>query len=78
MSLFRTEDLTTMAAASHAPEGLKKVLGPFDLILMGRGALTAGPALSKSIVIAALVRGFAALCFAEFASSVPVAGSIYT
>jgi len=92
MSLFRTKDLATMVAASHAPHGLKKVLGPFDLILMGigaivgtgifvltgTGALTAGPALSISFVIAALACGFAALCYAEFASSVPVAGSIYT
>ena len=81
-----------MVAASHAPHGLKKVLGPFDLILMGigaivgtgifvltgTGALTAGPALTISFVIAALACGFAAMCYAEFASSVPVAGSIYT
>ncbi|PFH19686.1 amino acid permease [Burkholderia sp. JKS000303] len=92
MSLFRTKDLTAMVAASHAPHGLKKVLGPFDLILMGigaivgtgifvltgTGALTAGPALTLSFVIAALACGFAAMCYAEFASSVPVAGSIYT
>src|SRR5215469_169106 len=92
MSLFRTKDLAAMVAASHAPHGLKKVLGPFDLILMGigaivgtgifvltgTGALTAGPALSISFVIAALACGFAALCYAEFASTVPVAGSIYT
>ncbi|SIT43062.1 Uncharacterized amino acid permease YhdG [Paraburkholderia ribeironis] len=92
MSLFRTKDLATMVAASHAQHGLKKVLGPFDLILMGigaivgtgifvltgTGALTAGPALTISFVIAALACGFAALCYAEFASSVPVAGSIYT
>ncbi|VWD19079.1 amino acid permease [Burkholderia lata] len=92
MSLFRTKDLAAMVAASHAPHGLKKVLGPFDLILMGigaivgtgifvltgTGALTAGPALTVSFVIAALACGFAAMCYAEFASSVPVAGSIYT
>ncbi|RQR30298.1 amino acid permease [Burkholderia sp. Bp9143] len=92
MSLFRTKDLSAMLAASHAPHGLKKVLGPFDLILMGiraivgtgifvltgTGALTAGPALTVSFVIAALACGLAALCYAEFASSVPVAGSIYT
>jgi len=90
--LFRTKDLAAMVAASHAPHGLKKVLGPFDLILMGigaivgtgifvltgTGALTAGPALTVSFVIAALACGFAAMCYAEFASSVPVAGSIYT
>jgi APA family basic amino acid/polyamine antiporter len=81
-----------MVAAAQKPGGLKKVLGPFDLVLMGigaiigtgifvltgTGAVTAGPALTLSFVIAALACGFAALCYAEFASSVPVAGSIYT
>jgi APA family basic amino acid/polyamine antiporter len=81
-----------MVAGSRAPGGLKKVLGPFDLVLMGigaivgtgifvltgTGALTAGPALTLSFVIAALACGFAALCYAEFASTIPVAGSIYT
>lgn len=81
-----------MVAASRAPGGLKKVLGPFDLVLMGigaivgtgifvltgTGAVAAGPALTVSFVIAALACTFAALCYAEFASTVPVAGSIYT
>jgi APA family basic amino acid/polyamine antiporter len=92
VSLFRTKNLDDMVAASRQPGGLKKVLGPFDLILMGigaivgtgifvltgTGALTAGPALTLSFVIAAMACGFAAMCYAEFASSVPVAGSIYT
>ncbi|CAN7346021.1 amino acid permease [Pseudoduganella sp. LjRoot289] len=92
MSIFRTKNLDDMVAASRRPGGLAKVLGPFDLILMGigaivgtgifvltgTGALTAGPALTISFVIAAVACGFAALCYAEFASSVPVAGSIYT
>jgi APA family basic amino acid/polyamine antiporter len=81
-----------MVAQSRAPGGLKKVLGPFDLVLMGigaivgtgifvltgTGAVTAGPALTRSFVIAALACCFAAMCYAEFASSIPVAGSIYT
>ncbi|MBZ2209936.1 amino acid permease [Massilia sp. R798] len=81
-----------MVAASKVPGGLKKVLGPIDLVLMGigaivgtgifvltgTGAVAAGPALTLSFVIAALACGFAALCYAEFASTVPVAGSIYT
>ena len=92
MSLFRTKNLDTMVAAAQKPGGLKKVLGPFDLVLMGigaiigtgifvltgTGAVTAGPALTLSFIIAAFACGFAALCYAEFASSVPVAGSIYT
>ncbi|MFC5698559.1 amino acid permease [Pseudomonas sp. GCM10022186] len=92
MSLFRTKNLDAMVMSSQAPGGLKKVLGPFDLVLIGigaivgtgifvltgTGALTAGPALTISFVIAAMACAFAALCYAEFASSVPVAGSIYT
>jgi basic amino acid/polyamine antiporter, APA family len=92
LSLFRTKNLDHMMAQGRAEGGLKKVLGPLDLVLMGigaivgtgifvltgTGALTAGPALTLSFVIAALACGFAALCYAEFASTVPVAGSIYT
>jgi len=92
VSIFRTKNLDDMVAASRKPGGLKKVLGPFDLILMGigaivgtgifvltgTGALTAGPALTISFIIAAMACGFAALCYAEFSSTVPVAGSIYT
>ncbi|MGX9697907.1 amino acid permease [Janthinobacterium lividum] len=92
MSLFRTKNLDDMIAHSKKPGRLAKVLGPFDLVLMGigaivgtgifvltgTGALTAGPALSLSFVVAAVACCFAALCYAEFASTVPVAGSIYT
>src|ERR1700741_3522904 len=81
-----------MIANSRKPGGLAKVLGPFDLILMGigaivgtgifvltgTGAVTAGPALTLSFIVAAIACGFAALCYAEFASTIPVAGSIYT
>ncbi len=92
MSIFRTKNLDDMLATARTPGGLQKVLGPMDLVLMGigaivgtgifvltgTGALTAGPALTISFVVAALACGFAALCYAEFASTVPVAGSIYT
>ncbi|WP_420996177.1 amino acid permease [Cupriavidus sp. 30B13] len=91
MSLFRTKNIEAMLAAAR-DDGLKKVLGPLDLVMMGigaiigtgifvltgTGALTAGPALTVSFVIAALACGFAALCYAEFASAIPVSGSIYT
>jgi len=92
VSIFRTKNLDDLLATSRKPGGLSKVLGPFDLILMGigaivgtgifvltgTGALTAGPALTISFVVAAIACAFAALCYAEFASTVPVAGSIYT
>lgn len=72
---------------------LKKVLGPWALISLGIGCIIgtgifvltgiaahdkAGPALILSFVIAGLVCVFAAMCYAEFASMVPVAGSTYS
>lgn len=72
---------------------MKRSLGPFQLILIGVGltlgaglfsitglaaANYAGPAVTISFIIAALGCGFAALCYAEFASMIPVAGSAYT
>jgi APA family basic amino acid/polyamine antiporter len=92
MSLFRTKDIDAMIASHAAGSGLKKVLGPLDLVLLGigaiigtgifvltgTGALTAGPALTLSFLLAGLACGFAALCYAEFASTIPVSGSIYT
>lgn len=73
--------------------GLKKSLGAFDLTMLGIGAIVgtgifvltgvaaavhAGPALVLSFVLSALACFFAALCYAEFASTVPVSGSAYT
>src|SRR5436305_11930764 len=77
---------------------LKKVLGPWNLIALGIGAIIgagifatigtaaagdhlrpgAGPALMISFILTAVVCAFTALCYAEFASMVPVAGSAYT
>lgn len=81
-----------MIGAHASGEGLKKVLGAMDLVLLGigaiigtgifvltgTGALTAGPSLVLSFLLAGLACGFAALCYAEFASTIPVSGSIYT
>ena len=97
--LFRTKSLDDLLAETRE-EGhqLKKVLGPWNLIALGIGAIIgagifatigtaaagdasrpgAGPALMLSFVITAIVCGFSALCYAEFASMVPVAGSAYT
>jgi APA family basic amino acid/polyamine antiporter len=72
---------------------LKKELGALDIVIFGIGviigagifvltgvaaATEAGPAIALSFVFAAIVCAFAALCYAEFASMVPVAGSAYT
>ncbi|MDZ4751381.1 MAG: amino acid permease [Flavobacteriales bacterium] len=73
--------------------GLKRTLGPTSLVALGIGAIigaglfsitggaaanNAGPAVTISFIIAALGCGFAGLCYAEFASMIPVAGSAYT
>ena len=72
---------------------LKRVLGPAQLVMLGVGAVIgtgifvltgqaaaahAGPAIVISMVIAGLTSVLAALCYSEFAASVPVAGSAYT
>lgn len=72
---------------------LKRVLGPLNLITLGIGAiigagifvltgqaaaLHAGPAVALSFVVAGITCGFAGLCYAEFASLIPIAGSAYT
>jgi APA family basic amino acid/polyamine antiporter len=91
MSLFRKKNIEQMiAGAEHT--GLKKALGAVDLtflgigaiigtgifVLTGTGAVQAGPALTISFVIAAFACALAGLAYAEFASTIPVAGSIYT
>jgi len=76
----------------HSTNGLKKVLGVRDLTLMGIAAVVGagifstigtaafhgGPGISILFVITAVTCGFSALCYAEFASRVPIAGSAYT
>ena len=72
---------------------LKRVLGPAQLVMLGVGAVigtgifvltgqaaaaNAGPAIVISMVIAGLTSVLAALCYSEFAASVPVSGSAYT
>ncbi len=79
--------------SDQAEHGLKRTLGPISLTAMGIGAIVgtgifvltgvaaakyAGPGLMISFVIAGIVSGLAALCYAEFASSVPISGSAYT
>jgi basic amino acid/polyamine antiporter, APA family len=92
MSLFRKKNIEHMLQASAQGAGLKKALGALDLmflgvgaiigtgifVLAGTGAVQAGPALTIAFLIAAVACGFAALAYAEFASTIPVAGSIYT
>ncbi|WP_459642432.1 amino acid permease [Kineococcus sp. NUM-3379] len=59
--------------------GVGVIIGTGIFVLTGRAAGTlAGPAVSLSFVVAGIVCALAALCYAEFASTVPVAGSAYT
>jgi APA family basic amino acid/polyamine antiporter len=67
---LKTMDLTFL--------GIGAIIGTGIFVLTGKGALTAGPALSVSFLIAAICCGFTGLCYAEFASMAPVAGSAYT
>ena len=93
MSLFRTKPISALLAQSEGTHGLKRVLGPMNLVALGIGAIigtgifvltgqaaaaNAGPGIVVSMLIAGGVSTLAALCYAEFASTVPVAGSAYT
>ncbi|WP_027348916.1 amino acid permease [Halotalea alkalilenta] len=92
MSLFRKKRIEVMTGANARKSELKKVLGATDLIMLGLGAMVgtgifvltgvgavqAGPALALSFILAASACALAALCYSEFASMIPVAGSGYT
>ncbi|MFF4572836.1 amino acid permease [Streptomyces sp. NPDC001410] len=93
-SLFRTKKVEQSILDTEEPEhALKKSLTALDLTVFGVGVIigtgifvltgkvakeTAGPAVSLGFVVAGIVCALAALCYAEFASTVPVAGSAYT
>ncbi|MGZ5469240.1 MAG: amino acid permease [Candidatus Aminicenantales bacterium] len=92
--LLATKSLEQLTQeASSESSGLKRVLGPWHLVFLGIGAIVgagifvmtghvaaqyAGPAVTLSIVLAGVTCAFAGLCYAEFASLIPIAGSAYT
>jgi APA family basic amino acid/polyamine antiporter len=93
MSMFATKPIESIEPDQSHSTSMKRVLGPVDLTLLGIGAIIgtgifvltgqaaaahAGPAVVLSMLVAGVASGLAALCYAEFASSVPVAGSAYT
>ncbi|MGI4815370.1 MAG: amino acid permease [Janthinobacterium lividum] len=92
MSLFRTKNIQQMIDQGQQGTHLRKTLGATDLVFLGIGALIgtgifvltgtgaqmAGPGLTIAFVIAAMACCLAAFSYAEFASSIPVAGSLYT
>ncbi|MBS1526416.1 MAG: amino acid permease [Bacteroidetes bacterium] len=67
---LRTRDLTLM--------GIAAVVGAGIFSTIGEAAYQGGPGVSILFVITAVTCGFSALCYAEFASRIPVAGSAYT
>jgi APA family basic amino acid/polyamine antiporter len=93
MSLLTTKPLETIFAEAGENNTLRRALGPWNLISLGIGAIigvgifvmtgtaaaaNAGPAIVLSFVLSAFGCVFAGLCYAEFASMIPVAGSAYT
>ncbi|MEV6277963.1 amino acid permease [Nocardia sp. NPDC051832] len=92
--LFRTKSVEQSIRDTDEPDSkLRKDLTAWDLtifgvaVVIGAGIFTltartaanvAGPSVSLAFVLAAIACGFAAMCYAEFASTVPVAGSAYT
>jgi basic amino acid/polyamine antiporter, APA family len=94
MSLFRKKSLSgLLAQAADNEKGLKRTLSAANLVALGIGAIIgaglfvrtaaaagehAGPAVTLSFIVAAVGCAFAGLCYAEFASMIPIAGSAYT
>ncbi|MES2455559.1 MAG: amino acid permease [Bacteroidota bacterium] len=93
MNFRKSIDLLTKEASESGEGTLKRTLGPVNLVALGIGAIigaglfsitgsaaanNAGPAITISFIIAAIGCAFAGLCYAEFASMIPVAGSAYT
>ena len=93
MDLFRRKSVTELQAEAATDHSLKRALGALNLTMLGIGAIigtgifvltgtvaaqNAGPAVVLSFVLAGVASVFAALCYSEFASLVPMAGSAYT
>lgn len=94
MSLWRTKSINFLEEeANSGTQKLERTLGPFNLILLGIGAVigaglfsitgiaaaqNAGPAIILSFLFAAIGCTFAGLCFSELASMIPVSGGAYS
>jgi APA family basic amino acid/polyamine antiporter len=93
MGLFSRKDVSALQAEVASDQSLKRALGPVNLVTLGIGAIIgagifvltgqaaanyAGPAIVISFVLAATACGLAGLCYAEFSSMIPIAGSAYT
>lgn len=93
MRLFRTKPVEHLMQEANHEHGMKKTLTATHLVMLGIGcvigtgifvitgtaaALYAGPALTLSFLLSGIGCIFAGLCYAEFASMLPIAGSAYT
>ena len=93
MNIFRRKTVAALQAEAASDQRLRRTLGPVNLTALGIGAIigggifvlsgtvaaqNAGPAVVLSFVVAGLASVFAALCYSEFASLVPLSGSAYT
>lgn len=91
-SLFRTKSIDRLRAQA-ANNPLKATLGPWSLVALGIGAIIgaglfvrtaaaiadrSGPSVTLAFILAGVGCAFAGLCYAEFASMIPIAGSAYT
>src|SRR6516162_5638909 len=86
-------DMILQESEEQGEHSLKRALGPLNLITLGIGAIIgagifvltgsaaaqyAGPAIVLSFVLAGIACAFAGLCYSEFSSLIPIAGSAYT
>ncbi|MFI5356894.1 MAG: amino acid permease [Opitutales bacterium] len=93
MSLFQTKSIAQLQTEASAGNELRRTLSATNLVSLGIGAIIgagifvltghvaaqyAGPAIALSFIISGLGCLFAGLCYAEFASMIPIAGSAYT
>ncbi len=93
MKFRKPLDVLLKEAAETGDGTLKRTLSSFNLVTLGIGAIigaglfsltglaaanNAGPAVTLSFIIGAIACAFAGLCYAEFASMIPIAGSAYT
>src|ERR1700746_2040380 len=93
MDLFRRKSVTDLQHEAETDHSLKRALGALNLTMLGIGAIigtgifvltgtvaaqNARPAVVLSFILAGVASIFAALCYSEFASLVPMAGSAYT
>ena len=93
MNLFRRKSVTDLQTEALTDQSLHRALGPLNLVALGIGCIigtgifvltgtaaaqNSGPAVVLSFALAGIVSAFAALCYSEFASLVPMSGSAYT